>query len=896
MTHEAQRLQSTRDGQADWKQWGPYLSERAWGTVREDYSALGQAWDYFPFDHARSKAYRWNEDGLAGLCDQAQRVCFAIALWNGRDPFLKERLYGVTGAEGNHGEDVKEYYFYQDSTPTHSHMRFLYKYPQAAFPYERLVAENRRRDKRTPEFELLDTGVFDENRYFDVAVDYAKAGPEDWAARVRVTNHGPEAATLHLLPTLWFRNTWSWERDGVRPAMRAVDGAIALAHPAIGARRLVVEGAPALLFTDNETNEARLYGKPINPTPYVKDGINDYVVAGRADAVNPEQSGTKAAAHYVLTVAPGETATVRVRFTPDASVRAGAAFAADVDAIFAAREAEAEAFYASVIPDAVAPEARVVMRQALGGMLWSKQFYHYVVDAWLAGDANYPPPPAGRQAGRNKDWASLHNADVISMPDKWEYPWYAAWDLAFHCLPLGLVDVDFAKDQLLLMLHERYMHPNGQIPAYEWNFSDVNPPVHAWGAWRVYEHEKASTGRGDRQFLERVFHKLLMNFTWWVNRKDAQGNNLFEGGFLGLDNIGIFDRSQPLPTGGHLEQSDGTSWVAMYALNMLRIALELAGENPVYEDVACKFFEHFVAIDHAIHRLGAGVWDEADGFYYDVLHLPDGQALPLKVRSMVGLIPLFAVETLDPALIAKLPAFKARLDWYLAERADKLTHTDGLTTPGEAGRLMLSVVDPDQLRRVLAVMLDENEFLSPFGIRSLSKFHAASPFTFTVGRSHYEVAYDPGDSTSHLFGGNSNWRGPIWLPVNYLLIESLRKFHAYLGDGFRVEYPTGSGDALTLSQVADAIARRLTGIFLPDADGRRPVNGAYDRFRTDAAWRDMVLFYEYFHGDTGAGLGASHQTGWTGLVATLLHQLAETPALEGRVPAAEPAPTQIPTA
>ena len=885
MNHEARRLQEAREGVAPWKLWGPYLSERAWGTVREDYSAQGAAWDYFPFDHARSKAYRWNEDGLAGLCDDRQRLCFALALWNGRDPFLKERLYGTTGPEGNHGEDVKEYYFYQDSTPTHSHMRFLYKYPQAAFPYGRLVSEGRRRDKRTPEYELLDTGVFHEDRYFDVAVAYAKAGAEDLVIRVEVTNRGPERATLHLLPTLWFRNTWSWDDAAVKPALRAEGGAIALSHPELGQRRLNVQGSPALLFTDNETNEARLYDKPYNPVPFVKDGINDFVVAGDERAVNPEQVGTKAAAHYVLDLAPGETALVRLRLSPDLAP-AGPRFAAECDAILDARAAEADAFYETVLPPEADAAERAVMRQALGGMLWSKQFYHYAVDRWLAGDPAYPPPPVGRQAGRNREWAHLRNADVISMPDKWEYPWYAAWDLAFHCLPLGLVDLDFAKEQLILMLREGYMHPNGQIPAYEWNFSDVNPPVHAWGAWSLYQMEAARTGTGDRLFLERVFHKLLMNFTWWVNRKDAQGNNLFEGGFLGLDNIGLFDRSQPLPTGGHLEQSDGTSWVAMYALNMLRIALELAKENPAYEDVACKFFEHFVAIDHAIHHLGAGVWDEADGFYYDVLHLPSGQAMPLKVRSMVGLIPLFAVETLDAALLDRLPAFKARVEWYLTHRPDKLAHTAGLREPGVAGRRMLSVVDPEQLRRVLAVMLDEREFLSAFGIRSLSKAHEGAPFSLSLGHASYEVAYDPGDSTSHLFGGNSNWRGPIWFPVNHLLIESLRKFHTYLGDGFQVECPTGSGRLMPLDRVADEIARRLVAIFVPDESGRRAVNGRYETFQSNPAWRDNVLFYEFFHGDTGAGLGASHQTGWTGLVATLIGQLGAARSLEGRVPAA----------
>jgi hypothetical protein len=904
MTHEAERLTAARERRAHWKLWGPYLSERAWGTVREDYSALGQAWDYFPFDQARSKAYRWNEDGLAGVCDLHQRVCLAIALWNERDPFLKERLYGVTGSEGNHGEDVKEYYFYLDSTPTHSAMRFAYKYPQGAFPYEQLVAENRARDKRAPEFELLETDAFAENRYFDVEVTYAKAGPEDLVARIAVVNRGPEPATLHLLPTVWFRNTWSWDAAAERPRLKAAEGGVTIHHPELGERHLRFEqvgptesgGAPELLFTENETNEVRVYGKAENPTRFVKDGINDCVVNGDRGAVNAAGEGTKAAAHYVLTLAPGERAEVRWRFSPERVPADG--FVQACDAVVDDRQREADAFYEDVIPKALDADARAVMRQALGGMLWSKQYYHYVVKDWLDGDPAYPPPPEGRRAGRNKDWQHLHNADVISMPDKWEYPWYAAWDLAFHCVPLGLVDLDFAKEQLILMLREWYMHPNGQIPAYEWNFSDVNPPVHAWGAWSLYQLEKARTGQGDRAFLERVFHKLLLNFTWWINRKDDEGNNLFGGGFLGLDNIGVFDRSQPLPTGGYMEQADGTSWVAMYALNMLRIALELAQENPAYEDVASKFFEHFVAIDHAINNLGAGgerLWDEQDGFYYDVIHLPGGQSMPLKVRSMVGLTPLFAVETLDPALIERLPGFKQRMAWYLQHRQDMLAYSAGLKQPGEGDRLMLSVVDPDQLRRMLAVMLDEREFLSPYGLRSLSKAHEAAPFTLNLGRHHYQVAYDPADSTSGLFGGNSNWRGPIWFPVNFLLIESLRKFHAYMGDGFKVECPTGSGVWMTLLEVADELSRRLTRIFMPDGEGRRPVYGAYDRFNTDPHWQSHVLFYEFFHGDTGAGLGASHQTGWTGLVATLLAQLGQTEVLEGRVPgAARPVGHEVP--
>ncbi|KRT70558.1 MAG: hypothetical protein XU15_C0004G0134 [candidate division NC10 bacterium CSP1-5] len=880
MTREEKRLQEAHERKAHWKRWGPYLSERAWGTVREDYSPHGTAWDFFPHDHARSRAYRWNEDGIAGICDRHQMICFAIALWNGRDPILKERVFGLTGNEGNHGEDVKEYYFYLDSTPTHSYMTYLYKYPQAAFPYGWLVEENRRRGRGGAEFELLDTGVFDEDRYFDVVVEYAKAGVEDILIRISATNRGPESAQLVLLPTLWYRNTWSWGSDEPRPSLQRgkVQGggaAIEVDHPFYGRRWLYCEGSPELLFTENETNYRRLYGAE-NGSPYVKDGINEYIVHGVKEAVNPERVGTKVAAHYPLTIAPGKTMAVRLRFTDTEIPATGEkAFGTAFDQIFGERQREAEEFYATVIPLDLSSDARSVMRQALAGLLWSKQFYHYVVKDWLEGDSAFPAPPAERKHGRNHEWTHLYNTDVISMPDKWEYPWYAAWDLAFHCVPLALVDSDFAKEQLILMLREWYMHPNGQLPAYEWAFGDVNPPVHAWAAWRVYKIEKKRRGKGDRDFLQKIFHKLLLNFTWWVNRKDAEGQNVFQGGFLGLDNIGVFDRSAPLPTGGHIEQSDGTSWMGMYCLNLLGIALELAREDPAYEDVASKFWEHFIYIAHAMNTRGGediDLWDEEHGFYYDVLHLPDGQHFPLKVRSMVGLIPLFAVQTLEPKLLNRLPGFKRRLEWFIDHRPELIQNVACMRTPGQEERRLLSVVTPDRLRRVLKLMLDEREFLSPYGIRALSQSHRDHPYTLTVSGVQHRVDYEPAESSTGLFGGNSNWRGPIWFPVNYLIIESLQKFHFYLGDDYKVECPTGSGRMATLWEVAGEISRRLTRIFLRTADGRRPVHGGSGKFQTDPHWRDLVLFYEYFHGDTGAGVGAGHQTGWTGLVAKLLQQ------------------------
>jgi mannosylglycerate hydrolase MGH1-like protein/glycosyl hydrolase family 63 len=889
MTAEERRLEESRSRRVHWKRWGPYLSERAWGTVREDYSAGGTAWEYFSHDQARSRAYRWNEDGIAGISDRRQTVCFALALWNEQDPILKERLFGLTGNEGNHGEDVKEYYFYLDSTPTHSYMKYLYKYPQRAYPYGQLVEVNRARGKQDAEFELADTGVFDGNRYFDVFVEYAKASSEDILIKITAINRGDVSAPLHLLPTIWFRNTWSWSPDAEHPMLCKLAGhraAIALEHPESGRRTLRAEGEPDLLFAENETNARRLFGVD-NRSPFVKDGINDFVVNGAAGAVNPMQTGTKAACHYRGSVAPGAAMVVRLRLTAIDDTAGSqtrlyddrAPVGEDFDAVFDARVREADEFYETVIPVGTSDDARNVMRQAFGGLLWSKQFYHYVVADWLKGDPTQPPPPEGRRYGRNSQWPQLYNADVISMPDKWEYPWYAAWDLAFHCVPLALVDSEFAKEQLLLLLREWYMHPNGQLPAYEWAFGDVNPPVHAWAAWRVYKIEKRRRGVGDRQFLERVFHKLLLNFTWWVNRKDAEGMNIFQGGFLGLDNIGCFDRSAPLPSGGHLEQSDGTSWMGMYTLNMLAIAMELAREDSTYEDVASKFWEHFLYIAGAMNNLGRdgiSLWDDADGFYYDVLHLGNGEHFALRARSMVGLIPLFAVETLEPDTIAKLPGFARRLDWFIDHRPDLTKNVACMRTPGRGERRLLSIVTQDQLRRVLQVMLDEREFLSPYGIRALSRAHHEQPYAISLDGNLHSVDYEPGESTTGLFGGNSNWRGPIWFPVNFLVVESLQRFHHYLGSDFKVECPTGSGRWMTLAEVATEISRRLTHVFMRDEHGRRPVHGENERFQRDPHWRDLILFYEYFHGDNGRGVGASHQTGWTGLVAKLLEQDART--------------------
>jgi hypothetical protein len=878
-TTEDLRLMEDGERTKHWKRWGPYLSERAWGTVREDYSPDGRAWEHFPHDHARSRAYRWNEDGLAGICDRHQWICFALALWNGRDPMLKERAFGLTGNEGNHGEDVKEYYFYLDSTPTHSYMKWLYKYPQAEYPYARLVEENRRRGRHEPEFELMETGVFLNNRYFDVAVEYAKASPEDLLVQIEVVNRGPEPSEITVLPTLWFRNTWSWGLDERRPRLRLGNptlemSVVELTHDYYGFRRLLCQGSPPLLFTENETNSRLLWGDQDGPR-YAKDGINDYVVLGRKDAVNPDQVGSKVAAHYTVALGAGESRTIRLRFTDQSSdMTVTDEF---FTATLAQRKVEADEFYALLAPPGLSDDAKRVQRQAFAGLLWSKQFYHYDLSRWLKGDPAGPEPPASRHKGRNSEWTHLYNEDVISMPDKWEYPWYAVWDLAFHCIPLALVDPKFAKDQLILMLREWYMHPNGQIPAYEWAFGDVNPPVHAWAAWRVYKIEKRRTGVGDRTFLERVFHKLLLNFTWWVNRKDTEGKNIFQGGFLGLDNIGVFDRSAPLPTGGHIEQSDATSWMGMYCLNMLAIALELARDNRAYEDVASKFFEHFVYICRAMNNIGGEkieLWNKEDGFFYDVLHLPDGRSLPLKVRSMVGLIPLFAVETLDSELVDQLPRFKHRMQWFMENRPDFASHVETQSADGEVRRF-LSLVNRTRLKRVLRYMLDEREFLSPHGVRALSQHHREHPYVLSMMGMEHRVDYEPAESSTGLFGGNSNWRGPVWFPVNYLLVESLQKFHYFLGDQYKVECPTGSGRLMTLWDVAGEISRRLVRTFLRDGKGRRPVYGGAEVFQTDPHWRDLILFYEYLHGDNGAGVGACHQTGWTGLVAKLIQQSGE---------------------
>jgi hypothetical protein len=882
---ERQRLAKGRAGGARWDLWGPYLAERQWGTVREDYSPNGDAWGSCSHDQARSRAYRWGEDGLLGLSDDQARLCFAVALWNGQDPVLKERLFGLTGPEGNHGEDVKEAYYYLDATPTHSYLKALYKYPQRAFPYADLVAENRRRNRDQPEYELLDTGVFAENHYFDVLVEYAKAAPDDIVIRLTATNRGPEPATLHLLPTLWFRNEWSWGGfgDRPRPTLLAASGAAAAcgayrlveaSHDRLGTYWLACEGAPELLFTNNESNAERLWGVP-NRTPYVKDGIGEAVVVGRAEAVNPDELGTKAAAHYTLALGPGESEIIYLRLRRAAEN--GDALPdpfAGAEEIVSARAAEADAFYAALAAG-LDEEERRIQRQAYAGLIWTKQFYYFDVAQWLDGDPAGPPPPPSRKRGRNAGWRHLNNADVISMPDTWEYPWYAAWDLAFHCLPLARIDPGFAKRQLVLLLREWYMHPNGQVPAYEWSFDDVNPPVLAWAAWRVYQIDAEVSGVADRDFLERVFHKLMMNFTWWVNRKDHAGRNVFQGGFLGLDNIGVFDRSKPLPTGGYLEQADATAWMGMFSLQLMTIALELARRNPVYQDVATKYFEHFLYIAGAMNDIGGegiALWDEEDGFFYDVLQMPQGGTARLKVRSLVGLIPLLAVETIEPDLLEELPAFGRRLGWFLTNRPRLASLVSRWYEPGFGERRLLALVRGNRMKRLLARMLDPEEFLSPYGIRSLSRRHAAEPFVFPVAGETHVVEYEPAESRTALFGGNSNWRGPIWFPLNYLLIEALRKFARYYGDAYRVEHPVGSGARLPLDQVADDLAARLVAIFRRGRDGRRPVFGADALMQTDPHWRDYLLFYEYFHGDTGAGLGAAHQTGWTALVAPLLER------------------------
>jgi hypothetical protein len=885
---ERQRLVNTRENGVRWDLWGPYLAERQWGTVREDYSAGGDAWDFFPHDHARSRAYRWGEDGLLGISDDQARLCFALALWNGNDAILKERLFGLTGPEGNHGEDVKEAYYYLDGTPTHSYLKALYKYPQRAYPYEQLVIESRRRDREQPEYELLDTGIFAEGRYFDILVEYAKAAPDDILIRISATNRGPDAATLHLLPTLWFRNEWAWGSfgDRQRPIFRAVEAsgersdlpyrAIRASHDRLGEYALLCGGRPELLFADNETNCQRLWGAP-NHAPHVKDGIGEAVIHGNREALKPGGSGTKVAAHYTITLESGASETLWLRLRSASKEIANEDPFADAKEVLAARVAEADAFYAPLAAELDA-EAQQIQRQAYAGLIWGKQFYYFDVGHWLDGDSSGPQPPAARKNGRNAGWRHLNNADVISMPDTWEYPWYAAWDLAFHCVAFARIDPEFAKRQLVLLLREWYMHPNGQIPAYEWSFDDVNPPVVAWAAWRVYQIDAERSGAADREFLERIFHKLMMNFTWWVNRKDHTGRNVFQGGFLGLDNIGVFDRSKPLPTGGYLEQADGTAWMGMFSLQLMTIALELARGNRVYEDVATKYLEHFLYIAGAMNDIGGegvALWDEEDGFFYDVLQAPNGGMTRLKVRSMVGLIPLLTVETLEPDLLEALPGFNRRLQWFLTHRPQLASLVSRWYEPGVGERRLLALVGGNRMKRVLRRMLDPDEFLSPYGIRSLSRVHAAEPFVLRVEDEVHTVSYEPAESRTGLFGGNSNWRGPIWFPLNFLLIEALREFHRYYGEKFLVEHPTGSGMRLPLDAVADDLAARLAAIFRRDPRGRRPVFGDDALLQSDPHWRDHLLFHEYFHGDTGAGLGASHQTGWTALVAPLLERTGD---------------------
>jgi hypothetical protein len=872
---ELTRLEEARTAKAAWKKWGPYLSERQWGTVREDYSKDGNAWDYFTHDQARSRAYHWGEDGLAGISDEQQLLCFSVALWNGKDPILKERLFGLTNSESNHGEDVKEYYFYLDSTPTHSYMKYLYKYPQSAFPYDDLVATSKRRSRTEMEYELLDTGIFEGDRYFDVFVEYAKNATEDILIQISVFNRGSEPATLHVLPTLWFRNTWAWWPDMQKPVLSEVAGrkgyaAIVASHAQLGDRYFYCEGDASLLFTENETNNERIFGT-LNASPYVKDAINDYVVHGRQEAINPKRTGTKAAAQYKVSVGAGQSAIFRLRLNTSAPSAMGDPFNGFAETM-QTRQREADEFYRSVTPERVSEDEARVMRQALAGMLWGKQYFGFDVDKWLK-EHGVDPMRSRAKHIRNSEWFHMVNDHIISMPDKWEYPWFAAWDLAFHTIALSTVDVDFAKEQLDLMLQEFFLHPTGQIPAYEWNFSDVNPPVHAWATLFLYRTEQALKGQGDLEFLKRSFAKLMLNFSWWVNRKDRYGNNLFEGGFLGLDNIGVFDRSAPLPTGGNLEQADGTAWMSLFCQNMLEISIELAANDSYFEDMAIKFADHFLWIAHAMNQTGPdGMWDEEDGFYYDVLRLPDGSSSRLKVRSMVGLLPICAASVIEPWQRERVP----RVVEILRERLQRMPelresiHPTGKEHLGYGGRGMAALVNPKRLRRILSRMLDENEFFSPYGIRALSRYHAEHPYVFNVHGQEFRVNYLPAESDTGMFGGNSNWRGPIWMPVNALLIRALMSFYLYYGDNFKIDCPTGSGNQMNLFEVAKEIANRLTRIFLRDKSGRRPVYGGTEKFQTDPNWKDYILFHEYFHGDNGAGLGASHQTGWTGSVAKLI--------------------------
>jgi hypothetical protein len=857
---ETQRLEEAARRTKHWKRWGPYLAERAWGNPREDYSASGDSWEYFTHDHARSRAYRWTEDGIMGICDNHQRLCFALAFWNGRDPILKERYFGLNGHEGNHGEDVKEYYYYLDSTPTHSYMKALYKYPQSEYPYGDLVSKKRTRSE--PEYELIDTGVFDQDRYFDIFTEYAKADVNDILIRITAINRGPERAALHILPTVWFRNTWSWGYGDARPEMRKRDdGAIEINEPTLGEFRLWLDEAPPLLFTENETNAPRLFGAAATGAHY-KDAFHEYVIRKREDVAN---TGTKACGWYQFELDPGESRVLRLRLHQDGND------APDFDQTFAARIEEADEFFS--FGKHLSEDSRNVQRQAFAGLLWSKQFYHYIVQQWLDGDPALPAPPPARKHGRNSSWIHLYNDDVLVMPDKWEYPWYAAWDLSFHMIALAIVDPESAKDQLGLFLREWYMAPNGQLPAYEWSFSDVNPPVHAWACWRVFKIAWKLEGRPDYEFLEAAFHKLLMNFTWWVNREDSQGNNIFEGGFLGLDNVGVFDRSKPLPTGGYLEQADGTAWMAMYCLNMLKIAIELYPHDKSYEDIASKFFEHFLYIASAINRMGdGGLWDDEDGFYYDRIRLSGGQHFRLRIRSLVGLIPLFAVDTLDQEAIDRLPGFKRRMDWFIKHRPDLCGNIASVTRQGVDERRLLAMVQRPKLVRILERMFDEDEFLSPHGLRSLSRYHRDHPFILPFADQEHRVDYEPAESSTGIFGGNSNWRGPVWFPANYLMIESLQRFHHYFGDDLQIEFPARSGVKVSLKEAAKQLSLRLASLFLRGEDGRRPVFGGAEKFQSDPNFRDHILFYEYFHGDNGAGLGAGHQTGWTALVAKLLQQ------------------------
>jgi hypothetical protein len=869
MSAERDRLLEDRNRTKYWKRWGPYLSSRSWGNPREDYSADGDAWGYFTHDHARSRAYRWTEDGIAGISDNHQRLCFAFAFWNGADPILKERFFGVSGTEGNHGEDDKEYYYYLDSTPTHSYMKCLYKYPQAEFPYAQLVKINRERSRSDNEYELIDTGVFDENRYFDIFIEYAKNDVEDILVRATIINRGAAPATLHLLPTVWFRNTWSWGYGAPRPELSRFDThTIGIQDQSLGQFKLWLEDAPQLLFTENESNTLRLWSYQSGQL-YSKDAFHRYLIEGAHNAVNPAETGTKACGVYRLDLESGGSKVLHFR------LYAGDSPQPDFHQLFLDRVAEANDFY-SFAPASLSDDARMVQRQAFAGLLWNKQFYHYVVEQWLKGDPAMPPPPPQRLEGRNRSWIHVYNDDVLSMPDKWEYPWFAAWDLAFHSIPFAMIDPDFAKHQLSLLLREWYQSPNGQLPAYEWAFSDVNPPVHCVACWRVYQIDARLSGKPDPEFLESCFHKLLMNFTWWVNQKDSQGNNIFEGGFLGLDNIGVFDRSKPLPTGGFMEQADGTAWMGMFCLVMLRIAFELTLHDKSYEDIASKFFEHFLYIASAMNHLGdGGLWDEKDGFYYDRLLMADGRKIPMRVRSLVGLIPLFAVTTLEAEAIDRMPGFKRRMNWFIKHRPDLCRNIASITRHGQEERTLISMVHPSRLQRVLQIMLDENEFLSPYGIRGVSRYHKDHPFILQVEGQEYRVDYEPAESGTNLFGGNSNWRGPVWFPVNFLMMESLQRFHHYFGDEFQVEFPTGSGVKMNLAEVACQLSRRLSHLFLRDEHGRRPVFGGAEKFQCDPHFRDYILFYEYFNGDDGAGLGASHQTGWTALVAKLLQQSGE---------------------